>query len=64
MVLFLILAKKDCIHLAEAQSLNNTLGSLGQRQNLMQSKMFKHKNVYLQHTNVYVSKGHNGSYYF
>lgn len=48
MVLFFILTKKGFIRLAEAQGVINILRSLGQRRNLMESKMFKHKKVDLQ----------------
>lgn len=39
MALFLILTNENFACLAEAQGFINTLGSLGQSQNLMQSKM-------------------------
>lgn len=48
MLLFFILTKKGFIRLAEAQGVINILRSLGQRRNLMESKMFKHKKVDLQ----------------
>ena len=41
MALFLILIKEDFTCLAEDQCYINTPRSLGQRQNLLQSKMFK-----------------------
>lgn len=55
MALVLILTKEEFTHLATAApGLINTPRVLDQRQNLMQSKMFQNKDLYLQHAiNVY-----------